>query len=88
MSPQKLASMTKCPGAMAYMPPEALAQKPVYGPALDIFSFGHLSLFLVNQVFPNVDEVTFSENHRAKGIVQVRGSHLEKSIEKGGRRDT
>ena len=77
MSPQKLASMTKCPGAMAYMPPEALAQKPVYGPALDVFSFGHLSLLLVNQVFPNVDEVTFSESHRAKGIVQVRGGHLE-----------
>ena len=40
------------PGTLVYMPPEALGSKQRYGPSLDIFSFGHLSLFTANQVFP------------------------------------
>ncbi|XP_065905549.1 probable serine/threonine-protein kinase drkB [Dysidea avara] len=33
-------TMTKTPGTVAFMPPEALDDKPVYGPPLDMFSFG------------------------------------------------
>ena len=32
-----------------YMPPEAQGDSAQYGPSLDIFSFGHLSLFTINQ---------------------------------------
>ena len=35
---------------LVYMPPEALTQQ--YGPPLDMFSFGHLTLFTAIQVFP------------------------------------
>lgn len=35
------------PGTLVYMPPEA---QDNYGPALDIFSFGHLALFTIIQV--------------------------------------
>ena len=38
--------LTLAPGAMDYMPPEALRDEPVYGPELDCFSFGHLMLYL------------------------------------------
>ncbi|CAI8042569.1 Probable serine/threonine-protein kinase drkA [Geodia barretti] len=38
------------PGTLVYMPPEASTQH--YGPPLDLFSFGHLSLFAATQVFP------------------------------------
>ena len=38
------------PGTMVYMPPEAVGSKPRYGPPLDMFSFGHLSLFTAIQV--------------------------------------
>ena len=35
---------------MVYMPPEALDETAQYGPSLDIFSFGHLTLFTLTQV--------------------------------------
>lgn len=38
------------PGTLVYMPPEASTNH--YGPPLDMFSFGHLSLFTAIQVFP------------------------------------
>ena len=42
------------PGTLVYMPPEALESKTKlkYGPSLDMFSFGHLSLFTAIQIFP------------------------------------
>ncbi len=45
------ASQTKCPGTLAYMPPEALQERPVYGKALDVFSFGELCLCTIHQEF-------------------------------------
>ena len=38
------------PGTLVYMPPEVLDDRHRYGPALDIFSFGHLALFTLIQV--------------------------------------
>ena len=48
------ASLTRLPGTLEYMPPEAQGGKIQYGPSLDVFSFGHLSLFTVTQtpIFP------------------------------------
>ena len=38
--------LTEFPGAALYMPPEASSKKPyMYGQSLDMFSFGHLSLY-------------------------------------------
>ena len=51
---------TKAPGTHFYMPPEALKVNPNYDETLDIFSFGHLALYVVNQVFPEVFEVTIT----------------------------
>ena len=45
-------TMTRAPGTMAYLPPEALEQHPKYNSKIDIFSFGHLSLYTAIQVFP------------------------------------
>ena len=42
-------SMTNEPGTLAYMPPEASGEHPHYDSSLDVFSFGHLSLFTVIQ---------------------------------------
>ena len=80
ISPQKMAAMTKCPGTLAYMPPEALTDKPEYGTPLDIFSFGHLSLFLVNQEFPYT--LTDTGVTWKKGTVQYR--KREKAFSKMG----
>ena len=40
------------PGTLVYMPPEVSDEEHKYGPSLDMFSFGHLSLFVAIQLFP------------------------------------
>ena len=52
--PHQAAVQTKCPGTLAYMPPEALCENPQYGTSLDIFSFGQLALYTAIQQFPQV----------------------------------
>ena len=42
--------MTRLPGTLTYMPPEALGVDAQYGPSLDIFSFGHLGIYTGLQV--------------------------------------
>ena len=51
LQPGQLArSLSRLPGTLVYMPPEALEASSRYGPSLDIFSFGHLTLFVGLQV--------------------------------------
>ena len=51
MGPGQIArTLSQFPGTLVYMPPEALDDRSRYGPALDIFSFGHLALFTITQV--------------------------------------
>ena len=42
-------TLTSLPGTLEYMPPEAQGGSVAYDPSLDVFSFGHLSLFTVIQ---------------------------------------
>ncbi len=50
-SPAHIAhTLSRVPGTMAYMPPEALNEDHKYGPSLDVFSFGHLALYVLTQV--------------------------------------
>ena len=44
------------PGALDYMPPEA--QTGNYGIKIDSFSFGHLALYLLVEVYPHLEVVT------------------------------
>ena len=51
LEPGQLArTLSRLPGTLVYMPPEALTASFRYGPSLDIFSFGHLALFTLIQV--------------------------------------
>ena len=43
-------TLSRLPGTLVYMPPEAFTETSRYGPSLDIFSFGHLALFVALQV--------------------------------------
>ena len=75
--PQREMVHTKCPGTMAYMPPEVLCETPECSPSLDMFSFGQLTLYTANQLFPEVYDVSssdmISEFHSAldRGEVQL-----------------
>ena len=52
LQPGQLArTLSRLPGTLLYMPPEALEASSRYGPSLDIFSFGHLALFVALQVY-------------------------------------
>ena len=51
LQPGQLArTLSRVPGTLLYMPPEALEASCHYGPSLDVFSFGHLALFTCLQV--------------------------------------
>ena len=47
---QLACTLSRIPGTLHYMPPEALHTTSKYGPSLDSFSFGHLSLYTITQV--------------------------------------
>ena len=54
-------SMTKIPGTPDFMPPEALTKKQVYGPPLDVFSYGGVALNVITQQWPEPsDQLEFS----------------------------
>ena len=46
-------SLTACPGATVYMPPEAVQDNPVYTNKIDCFSFGVLIVQILTRQFPN-----------------------------------
>ena len=71
--PQGTSIQTKCPGTLAYMPPEALRENPQYGKALDVFSFGQLTLYIVNQEFPEV----FDASHDSTMTTALKKGELQ-----------
>ena len=65
-------TLTKAPGTLYYyMPPEALKEVPVYDVSLDAYSFGHLSLYVANQEFPNVYEITMTQLVVQQQTIQI-----------------
>ena len=57
-------TLSKLPGTLVYMPPEALDETHRYGPSLDIFSFGHLILYSVTQVIMSCPYHHYHYNNR------------------------
>ena len=64
-------ALTQAPGTFAYMPPEALAEEPVYDTKLDIFSFGAVTLYTGTQEFPTVYEVQITPEVLEKKELQL-----------------
>ena len=50
MNPGQVATLSRLPGTLVYMPPEAVSEHHCYGASLDIFSFGQLALYTLIQV--------------------------------------
>ena len=70
-------SITSCPGALHYMPPECLGRNP----KLDVFSFGHLTIHLVNQEEPVVvpmDDITEDDVQKKQVEIGRRRQALDK----------
>ena len=77
-------TMTKAPGTVDFMPPEALAKSPVYGPPMDVFSFAGIILHTFNQQWPSPSEqVEFDPKTRTRvalSEVERRQQYLDKMI--------
>ena len=88
---QLVQTMTQTPGTTVYMPPEVHSSNPRYGPPLDMFSFGHLTLFTAIQVFPK-DLLTptyhDTRTNRVKGRSELerRGRYIDVLHEKFDKR--
>jgi len=77
-------TMTKAPGTIDFMPPEALTNNPVYGPPMDVFSFAGIILHTFNQQWPiPTKQVQFDPKTRkmmAVSEVERRHQYLDKMI--------
>ena len=62
---------TVCPGAPDFMSPESCGDSPKYDDKLDVFSFGHLTIYLVNQKAPYVLDKTVTKIDFNRQQVQV-----------------
>jgi len=74
--------LTKAPGTIDFMPPECQIDNPVYGPSLDVFSFGGIVLHTFNQQWPHpLGQVHFDPKPRRKVAlleVERRVQYLDK----------
>jgi len=75
-------TMTKLPGTPDFMPPEALSIKPLYGPSLDVFSYGGVILNVITQLWPQpTDRNQFNANINVWEVVSEvkrRQQYLDK----------
>ena len=77
--------LTKVPGTIDFMPPEAFARSPVYGVGMDAFSYGGIMLFVATHKWPTPTEqvefdpvtkklVAYSEvEHRQEYLDEMTG---------------
>ena len=77
-------TMTKAPGTVDFMPPEALTRSPVYGPPMDVFSYAGIILHTFNQQWPSPSEqVEFDPKTRTRvalSEIQRRQQYLDEMI--------
>jgi len=75
-------TMTRVPGTVDFMPPECLADRPVYGLPLDIFSYGGVILFTTIQEWPQpaswIDFDTDTGMRMVLSEVQRRKRYLDR----------
>jgi len=83
ISPNQLAqTMTRAPGTTAYLPPEALEPHPKYNSKIDIFSFGHLSLYTVIQAFPMPTASTYTDPESKTVVARSEIERRQRFIDK------
>ena len=57
--------------ALAYLPPEAFSNNPKYDTPIDVFSFGHLALYVALQQFPEISHEEVLTVTRKKREIEV-----------------
>lgn len=86
-------TLSQMPGTLVYMPPETFHPSPVYDTSLDMFSFGHLILFILLQEFPgNLLPYTYPDPRNPNSLaarteVERRKEYLDRCSAKFGKRN-
>ena len=74
-------NLTKVPGTVDFMPPEAFQPKPNYDMPLDVFSYGGITLYTINGKWPTPTELTRFDlvRRQVRGFSEVerRQEHLD-----------
>ena len=71
-------ALTKIPGAMVYMPPEALEDRAKYNTSIDLFSLGVVTIFVLSQEFPcDLKAPTYTSTE--KGLVARTNLNVAKN---------
>ncbi len=73
---QLVQTLSKNPGTTVYMPPEALSESHRYGPSLDVFSFGHLALYILTQVKQKLITTSSSSSSIMTNLFVVVQEHI------------
>ena len=74
-------SVTMCPGTDAYMPPEAVKDKPVYTVKIDCFAIGTLIIQILTRCFPEPGErlkVVLHTTDPQFPTIEARASEIER----------
>ena len=79
--PSQLMTMTKNPGNMWYMPPEAQDNASKYNTSIDVFSFGHLTLFTLTQQFPDVLAASHTDPNTGRVSARLEVERRSESFE-------
>ena len=69
LTPARMSQMTKCPGTLSYMPPEALRERPSYDAKLDCFSVGVMILHVLCGRWPYPSEPTRVNPKNRKKVI-------------------
>ena len=78
----KMMTLTQTPGTLHFMPPEALANNPRYGPPVDVFSLACVVLHLMSCKWPEPKDqvVEVKDSLVALTEVQRRDEYLKSTI--------
>ena len=77
--------LTRAPGTLDFMPPEALLTEPIYDTPLDVFSYGGVTIHCMSGEWPSperavdIDPTTrrvvgYSEQERRRGLIEKMGN--------------
>ena len=75
-------TMTKAPGTVDFMPPEALDDSPMYGPSLDVFSFAGIVLHTFNQQWPRPSSQVPLDPQSGKRVVLSEVERRQQYVDK------
>ena len=64
-------------GSRKYMPPEITGTKFEYTTSVDIFSFGHLSIYTINQKLPELNQSGATESEKRRSHLNEMKTKLE-----------